>query len=422
VPRLLGLDIDSKYIRMSVADRRLKRITYLRSEGISLPADREEGNKAFSEALQQWKKNYAPSGVVVGLSLQYFTCNLLDMPAIGREDMRKALLFELEKHLPLAVDEYLFDFLMIKTSKGMKALVFSIKKDVVSTVVKLISDAGMEVFSVRCRVVDVLNSMIGISGEKTTKGIFILATDDGYEMAGLEDSLPRSMKRISAGSDLAENLEVFRKSYPGKVYCSGSVDQLIAERFVMTKSQITVPNALIFSFVQKTRLNLEFIPQELIRRKKDLYPHIIGGLAAAALCFYLLTGFVAYAKDAHVLRRIESRIETIKSKASGVIEARKKLEALQDDRNTLFAFQDRSNMAIRVLKDLTAVVPDNAWIINLVVDEKGLVEIEGFSRKTSDLVTALDKSKLFKNIAFAAPILFRDGEERFSLKFEVREP
>jgi len=79
-------------------------------------------------------------------------------------------------------------------------------------------------------------------------------------------------------------------------------------------------------------------------------------------------------------------------------------------------------MAIRVLKDLTAVVPDNAWIINLVVDEKGLVEIEGFSRKTSDLVTALDKSKLFKNIAFAAPILFRDGEERFSLKFEVREP
>ncbi len=51
--RLLGLDIDSKYIRMSVADRRLKRITYLRSEGISLPANREEGNNALSEALQK---------------------------------------------------------------------------------------------------------------------------------------------------------------------------------------------------------------------------------------------------------------------------------------------------------------------------------------------------------------------------------
>ncbi len=422
MPRLLGLDIDSKYIRMSVADRRLKRITYLRSEGIGISADREEGNKALTEVLQLWKKNYAPSGVVVGLSLNLFTCKLLDMPAMGREDMRKALAFELEKHLPLAVDEYLFDFLMIRKGTGMKTLVCAIKKEAVSAVVKLINDVGMEVLSVRCRVVDVLTSMMEISGEKNMKGIFILATDDGYEMAGIEDSLPRSMKRISAGADLAEALDVFRKSYPGKIYCSGPVDQLIAERFAMTKSQITVSNALIFSFVQRTRLNLEFIPQELIRQKKDLYPHIIGGLAVAALCLYLLTGFVAYYKEARALRRIESRIETIKSTASGVIEARKKLEALQDDRKTLLAFQNSSNMAIRVLKELTQVVPDNAWIINLVVDEKGFVELEGFSRKTSDLIMALDKSKLFKNIAFAAPILSRDGEERFSLKFEVREP
>lgn len=407
---------------MSVADRQLKRITYLRSEGISLPADRAEGNNALSEALQKWKSAYDPSGVVVGLSLQLFTCKLLDMPVMGREDMRRALLFELEKHLPLAVDEYLFDFLMIRTDKGMKTLVFSIKKETVSAVVKLIIAAGLEVLSVRCRVMDVLNSMLGVSGEKNMKGIFILATDSGYEMTGIEDSLPHAMKRISGGTDLAETLETFRKSYPGKVFCSGTVDQLVAERFAMTKSQITVPNALIFSFVQRTRLNLEFIPQELIREKKDLYPYIIGGLATAALCLYLLTGFVAYAKDARALRRVESRIETIKSQASGVIEARKKLEALQDDRKTLLTFQARSNMAIKVLKDLTVAVPDNAWIINLVIDEKGLVEIEGFSRKTSDLVTALDKSNLFKNIAFAAPILSRDGEERFSLKFEVREP
>lgn len=422
MPRLLGLDIDSKYIRMSVADRRLKRITYLRSEGIGLSADRDAGNAALTEALQQWKKNYAPSGVVVGLSLQLFTCKLLDMPAMGREDMRKALLFELEKHLPLAVDEYLFDFLMLRTDTGMKTLVFAIKKHAVSALMKQITDAGMAVLSVRCRVMDVLNTLIGISGGKNMQGIFVLATDDGYEMVGIEDSLPRSTKRITAGADLAGALEAFGKSYPGKIYCSGPVEQLIAERFAMTKSQITVPNALIFSFVQRTRLNLEFIPQELVIQKKDLYPHIIGGLAAAALCLYLLTGFVAYVKDARALRRIESRTATIKSTASGVIEARKKLEALQDDRKTLLAFQNSSNLATRVLKDLTKVVPDNAWIINLVVDEKGFVEIEGFSRKTSDLIMALDKSKLFKNIVFAAPILSRDGDERFSLKFEVREP
>lgn len=422
MPRLLGLDIDSNYIRMSVADSRLKRITYLRSEGLGMPADRAEGNRVLSEALQLWKKNYAPAGVVVGLSLQLFTCKLLDMPVMSREDMRKALLFELEKHLPLAVDEYLFDFLMIRTEHGMRALVFSIKKDTVKGLMKLITESGMEVLSVRCRVVDVLSSLLGVSGEKHMKGIFILATDDGYEIAGLEDSLPRAMKRISAGTDLGEVIEVFSKAHPGKIYCSGPVDQLIAGRFAMTKSQITVPNALLYSYVRKTRMNLEFIPMELLKEKRDYYPYILGSFAAAALCLYMLTGLFVYYKEAKALRSIESMIDTIKSGASGVIEARKKLEALQEDRQTLLDFQSRSNMAISVLKDLTEIVPDNAWIINLAVDEKGLVEIEGFSRKTSDLVLALDKSKLFRNIAFAAPILSRDGEERFSLKFEVREP
>jgi len=57
-------------------------------------------------------------------------------------------------------------FLMFRSGTGMKTLVFAIKKDAVSAILKLITDAGMEVLSVRCRVMDVLNSMIGISGEK----------------------------------------------------------------------------------------------------------------------------------------------------------------------------------------------------------------------------------------------------------------
>ncbi len=408
---------------MSVADRRFSRINYLRSEGIGISAGgREDSNRILSEALQQWKTKFAPSGVVVGLSLNLFTCNLLDMPVVGREDMRKALLFELEKHLPLAVDEYLFDFLMIRTDDGMKTLVFSIKKDAVMAILKLISDAGMEVLSVRCRVLDVFSSLLGISVEKNINGVFVLATDDGYEIAGVKESMPRVMKRISAGADLAGALESLRKAFPGKIYCSGNLDQAIAERFSVSKSEIAVPNALIFAFVWRSRLNLEFMPQEFIRQKKDLYPHMVGGLAASAILLYFLTGFVAYNKDARALQKIEARIATIKSEASGVIEARKKLEEVQGDRNIFIDFQNRSNMAIRVLKDLTRIIPDNAWLINLAVDDKGFVEIEGFSQKTSDLITALDRSDLFRNISFAAPILSRDGEERFSLKFEVSRP
>jgi hypothetical protein len=46
--------------------------------------------------------------------------------------------------------------------------------------------------------------------------------------------------------------------------------------------------------------------------------------------------------------------------------------------------------------------------------------MEGFSRKTADLVLALEKSGHFRAISFSAPIISREGEERFSLKLEVK--
>ncbi len=82
-------------------------------------------------------------------------------------------------------------------------------------------------------------------------------------------------------------------------------------------------------------------------------------------------------------------------------------------------FQNRSNMSIRILNTLSKILPTDSWIINLSVDDKGRVEMEGFTKKTAGLVLALEKSKAFKNISFSAPIIAKDSEERFALKMEV---
>ena len=315
-----------------------------------------------------------------------------------------------------------FDFLMARGQNGVRTLVFSIKKDTAGAVMKAVTEAGLELVSLRCRTMDVLSSMREVAGEKHMKGVFINATDDAYEMACIEDSGVVFAKSMPRTADLAEELEDAVRDYPGKVYASGDIDQRTAEQFAAHKAQISPSFALLTAYAKKTKLGLEFLPRELMKPKKDYYPYAIGGCAAAAVLFFLLTGFVTYFKDARMLRSIESQINEIKTKASGVIEARKKLDALRDDRRVLVDFQNSSNRAIKSLKDLSVTVPDGAWIINLSLDEKGAIEMEGFAKKTSDLVMALEKSGLFKSISFAAPIISREGEERFSLKLEVKEP
>jgi Tfp pilus assembly protein PilN/RNase H-fold protein (predicted Holliday junction resolvase) len=421
VPRLLGVDFDSRKVRMAASEVRFRTVRHLKSEELILAGNKEERAAALSEALQGWKKKYSPDGVVIGLPLQHFSVRLLEMPTMARDDMRRALQFEMEKHLPLPVDEYVFDFLTSKGRKGYRALVFSIRKDTVHALHKTMSDAGMAVVSIRCRTIDLLNSMAEISHDKQMNGVFVHAADDDYELAAIEDAGVVSVKRIPKQHDLANEVELALQQYPGKVYASGEFEQLMLERFTARKAQIFSSYALLSSFAKKQRFSLEFIPPELAGQKKDFYPYAIAGCAVAAIAFFLLTGFVAYLKDAYALNSIEAQINAIKTKASGVIETRKKLDALQDDRRVLVDFLDRSNRAVKAMRDLSQTVPSDTWIINLSLDDKGNIEVEGFSRKTSDLVLTLEKSGRFKSIAFAAPIISREGEERFSLKLEVKD-
>jgi hypothetical protein len=112
----------------------------------------------------------------------------------------------------------------------------------------------------------------------------------------------------------------------------------------------------------------------------------------------------------------------MRAKEAGVIEQRKKLESLQSDGRVLLDFLGRSNAAIRALRVLSEVLPKDAWLVSFSADEKGKVEIEGFTKRTSDLVMAIEKSGAIRNVSFSSPIVAKDGEERFSLKLEVGGP
>ena len=421
MPRLLGVDIDNRKLRMVAAELRFRTVRHLKSGEVLLGGDKKERLDALAEALHQWKKEFSPDGVVIGLPLQYFSCRIIHMPLMTKEDLRRALHFELEKHLPLPVDDYGFDFLMAQEQNGVRTVVFSIKKDILNALHKAVTDAGMELVSIRSRTIDLLNNMAEIDHEKRIRGVFINASDDDYEMAALEEDGVVFMKRMPKDHDLAEELDYALQQCPGKVYASGDFEQLTLERFAPRKAQVYPPYALLSSYTKRKKFGLEFIPPELTRQKKDYYPYAVAGFAAVAIVLFLLTGFVTYLKEVYTLNTIESQIKAIKDKASGVIESRKKLDTVQGERRALVDFLDRSNVAIKAMNNLSRTIPADTWIINLSIDDKGSVELEGFSRKTSDLVLILEKSGLFKSISFSAPIISREGEERFSLKLEVKD-
>ena len=181
--KILGVNFDSGSLNASLIDSTFRAVKHIKTERAVLPENREERNSAMAAILTKWQKEYMPKGVVIGLTLQNFSWRTIEMPSMKRADMHKALLFELEKYLPLPVDEYVYDFLVIGSGKTgpnmLKILVFSIKKETLNALLKIVKEAGLEILSVRCSTIDILSGVMDIAGEKKLEGIFMNSTDDG---------------------------------------------------------------------------------------------------------------------------------------------------------------------------------------------------------------------------------------------------
>jgi hypothetical protein len=423
VRRILGVSLENGRVSGAVADSGLRRAKIVELEEVALPVEAGEREEYIIGTLRRWKREYAPRGVAIGLPLKNFSHQMIEMPIMKRPDMMRALHFELEKYLPVAVDEYIFDFVSMPREKGRTTvLVFSIKKEIVNKIVGYAREAEMEVLSIRASTAVSLSSLMDVANEKNISGLFVNITGSACEVVGMKNSLPVYVKGFPIGEDMTEEIERLSVLYPGEIYFMGNAEPSTVGKFEGRKLEMATANTLALSEVKKMRYRLNFLPPELVGHKPDPYPFVIGGFAAATLLLYLLTGMVGYYKDWRALRSIEAKRATMRAKEAGVIEQRKKLESLQSDGRVLLDFLGRSNAAIRALRVLSEVLPKDAWLVSFSADEKGKVEIEGFTKRTSDLVMAIEKSGAIRNVSFSSPIVAKDGEERFSLKLEVGGP
>ena len=75
---------------------------------------------------------------------------------------------------------------------------------------------------------------------------------------------------------------------------------------------------------------------------------------------------------------------------------------------------------LRILKDLTTLIPDNTWLFNLHLSKQTL-DISGMSRSASDLIPLLEKSGWLQKTEFASPIVTDANKlEHFKIKAEIK--
>jgi len=144
-------------------------------------------------------------------------------------------------------------------------------------------------------------------------------------------------------------------------------------------------------------------------------PLLLGLMALTA--FYWITPVKI---ETQRLALIDKQITQKKGEIKKVEALRKEIDAVTKERNIIGDFKNSRQMTIGLLKELTLVIPKDAWLTRVRISEKQ-VNIEGYAPSATVLVPKLEASPFFEKVEFASPT-YRDpklNQDRFQIKMEI---
>lgn len=98
------------------------------------------------------------------------------LPRMTKQELKSAIRFEAERHIPFHIDECLLDFQIIgqaPNKQGMKVLLVAAKKDYIQQQLKILKEAGFEPEVVDCGIFSFLNAFekLAPEGREATYGL-----------------------------------------------------------------------------------------------------------------------------------------------------------------------------------------------------------------------------------------------------------
>jgi general secretion pathway protein L len=162
----------------------------------------------------------------------------------------------------------------------------------------------------------------------------------------------------------------------------------------------------------------------------DLLPHrpadrarqrrLVRALMLLALLLTIVAVAIPLERQRSKLADLNDRIAASRAEAEKSSVLREQLDLLTQTGYFLLTEKARRPMATDVLAELTRLVPDEAYLSQLVLQESQ-VELYGSAATASDLIGLLDQSPLFRAPQFRSPVTqdVDDDEERFHLSVEL---
>jgi Tfp pilus assembly protein PilN len=380
----------------------------------------------------------------VGLDRNLVVVKELEMPRVGGASFGQMVRFELELYVPFAPEHMASDWSVNpgKANGPLRVLVGACESRTLDQVLRLLSEAQRRprAVSVACHDLRTLLSR----NVEPKRAVWAHRHDGRTDLVFLGRGLVRSSRSVPAETpqelvrEIQRTLLLLQWRDCQALWISGdeterflSAPALFDLGFAISEPPYAPEIQAIVDQVPETergtallalavalgsshpRINL--LPRALRPRRASRGQLVTAVMVGLTLLLGMgLLGAQVYQRNRYVqslsqeIRRLEPEVKAVERLATEVAQKKKLVSALE-------RVEAKSLRALPFLRDLTELLPQDAWLQALTMEPQG-VELIGQAGAASQLIQPLENSPWLERVEFTSPVTRTQGKEQFRMR------
>ena len=423
---------------------------------IALKAEHDSRERALRQAILSLLPHFSAGrdSLYICVPQDQAIVQTIYLPQAAEANLQQVLEYEIERQLPFSRDDIFYDYLpMGKRGDKIGLYLFAIPKKHLAGVLDVLGSFGIVPSGVETTATALANYLLFCKRDLAGCAAIVGGHADDRELIGVRASaagwtqapellfshrLPDAEWAEGVGKELiAECLRqtpklygwgnaehVFHSANGEKVECEDlctlAIDK-IGGRDQLSAATLPAVGAALRG-VREARLETNVLRPAGADRGARNNLSRMNSLMIGLLVLLLLGWGISYPiKDELRLKQLQQENHKTEPSVEALRREEAQLQTVRKEVQFLSDIDRRKGEVLRVLDELSKVVPTGAYLSNFRY-RNGVLEVQGNAENASTLIPLLEKSPLFENVAFNAPSnRGRDNRETFSLKAELEK-
>ena len=327
----------------------------------------------FASFMEMAATDFNCQGADITLSIPkaWTIIRTIELPASVKDNISDVINYELDRFTPLSPDSAFYDFRIVSEDTAkINVLLAAARADIINPYLAALSEKGFAL-------------------KRLTSNIFATAALQSFS-GGENESLIKKLDAFAARSPESE--------------ASGSISYNAYGGVI----ESLWPKAKGLNLLSKGRHTAP-------KRPMALTAILLAAIAALGV-YYIISPLQI---EETRLKALDLQLASMKDDVKKAEALKKEIEALEPELAAIRNFKEGRTPAIEIMREMTAILPKNAWLTRLRITNKN-IEIEGYAASPSELLPKLEATKHFRKVEFSSPSFFdaRLNASKFMIRME----